>query len=390
MNTISTTNPSNRVVVAMSGGVDSSVAALLLHRQGYEVIGVTMKLYDIDEADLPEYYRGCCTIDDVEDARAVCRILGVPHYVLSVQREFRSFVIDYFQREYESGRTPHPCIACNDKIKFSFLAQRARLLDATHVATGHYARIELDRDERSGSPRWMLRRGVDADKDQSYVLFGMRQEQLAATLMPVGHFPKSEIRQLAADAGFPNADKPDSQDICFIPTGDYREFLRQRAPVSSNAGPGEIVDTVGNILGEHDGIQNFTVGQRRGLGLSGGPPRFVIRLEPDTRRVVVGPEENLYHRTLYAAPVSWVSGEPPAAETPVTVKIRYKFAEAPATVSATADGALVRFDEPQRAITPGQAAVFYQGDVALGGGPIAGHAPGPVAASATGSLPVNA
>ena len=371
----------NRVVVAMSGGVDSSVAALLLHRQGYDVIGVTMKLYDIDEADLPEYYRGCCTIDDVEDARAVCRILGVPHYVLNVQREFRSFVIDYFQREYESGRTPHPCIACNDKIKFSFLAQRARMLNASHVATGHYARIEPD-----GSGGWALRRGVDADKDQSYVLFGMRQDQLAATLMPAGQYPKSEIRQLAADAGFPNADKPDSQDICFIPTGDYREFLRQR----TDERPGEIVDDSGHVLGQHDGIQYFTVGQRRGLGLSGGPPRFVIRLEPDTRRVVVGSEDNLYRDTLYADPVSWVSGHAPAPNTPVTVKIRYKFAEAPATVSSLDDGALVCFNEPQRAITPGQAAVFYQGDTVLGGGPIAGYEPRKAVPQDAIALPVNA
>ena len=371
----------SRVVVAMSGGVDSSVAALLLHRQGYEVIGVTMKLYDIDEGNLPEYYRGCCTIDDVEDARAVCRILGVPHYVLNVQREFRSFVIDYFQREYESGRTPHPCIACNDKIKFSFLAQRARMLNASHVATGHYARIEPD-----GSGGWALRRGVDADKDQSYVLFGMRQDQLAATLMPVGQYPKSDIRQLAADAGFPNADKPDSQDICFIPTGDYREFLRQR----SDERPGEIVDDAGHVLGQHDGIQYFTVGQRRGLGLSGGPPRFVIRLEPDTRRVVVGPEDNLYRDTLYAAPVSWASGDAPAPETPVTVKIRYKFAEASATVTAVDGGAFVRFNEPQRAITPGQAAVFYQGDTVLGGGPIAGYEPRKAVPQDAIALPVNA
>ena len=381
MNHTTDSTPANRVVVAMSGGVDSSVAALLLHRKGYDVIGVTMKLYDIDQADLPDYYRGCCTIDDVEDARAVCRILGVPHYVLNVQREFRAFVIDYFQREYENGRTPHPCIACNDKIKFSFLAQRARILNASHVATGHYARIEPD-----AAGGWALRRGLDPDKDQSYVLFGMQQHQLAGTLMPVGHFPKSEIRRLAADAGFPNADKPDSQDICFIPTGDYREFLRLR----TDERPGDIVDAAGNVLGQHDGIQYFTVGQRRGLGLSGGPPRFVIRLEPDTRRVVVGSEQNLYRDTLYAHPVSWVSGVEPPADTAITVKIRYKFAEAPATVSAIGGGAFVRFIEPQRAITPGQAAVFYQGDTVLGGGPIAGYEPEPSATHPANALLTNA
>ena len=380
MTQITNISSANRVVVAMSGGVDSSVAALLLNQEGYDVVGVTMKLYDIDQADLPDYYRGCCTIDDVEDARAVCRLLGVPHYVLNVQREFRSFVIDYFQREYEHGRTPHPCIACNDKIKFSFLAHRARMLNASHVATGHYARIE---PHESGG--WSLRRGVDADKDQSYVLFGMRQDQLAATLMPVGRYPKTLIRRMALDAGFPNADKPDSQDICFIPTGDYREFLRQR----TDERPGEIVDDAGNVVGRHDGIQYFTVGQRRGLGLSGGPPRFVIRLEPDTRRVVVGSEEHLYHDALFADPVSWVSGQPPRPDTPVTVKIRYKFAEAPATVTAVNGGALVRFREPQRAITPGQAAVFYEGDTVLGGGPIAGHA-SPTSAEAVDAQPVNA
>ena len=395
-----------RVVVAMSGGVDSSVAALLLHRQGCQVIGVTMKLYDIDQADLPAAYRGCCTLDDVEDARAVCRILGVPHYVLNVQREFRAFVIDYFRREYATGRTPHPCIACNDKIKFSFLAQRARTMQAQYVATGHYARIvpandgdgtdgdgngndDGDRVSTGANPgRLTLRRGVDADKDQSYVLFGMRQEQLAATLMPVGHYPKDEIRRLAAAAGLPNAGKPDSQDICFIPTGDYREFLRQR----TDAAPGDIVDAAGNILGRHDGIQYFTVGQRRGLGLPGGSdPRFVIRLEPDTRQVVVGPESGLYSPTLYAAPVSWIAGAPPPDGTPVTVKIRYKFSEAPATITSIADcdgvpGVRAQFAEPQRAITPGQAAVFYQGDTVLGGGPIANAGPhanaGAIAAAA--------
>ena len=377
----------NRVVVAMSGGVDSSVAALLLRRQGYDAIGVTMKLYDIDQTDLPEAYRGCCTLDDVEDARAVCRILGIPHYTLSVQRQFRRFVIDYFRREYETGRTPHPCIACNDKIKFTFLAQRARTMQAAYVATGHYARIvptdddgdDGDNPAAAARRRYALQRGRDAAKDQSYVLFGMRQEQLAATLMPVGHYPKDEIRRLADDAGFPNAHKPDSQDICFIPDGDYRDFLRQNA---DDHHPGDIVDDHGNILGRHDGIRYFTIGQRRGLGLpGGGAPKFVIRLEPDTRRVVVGSETDLYTDTLCAAPVSWIAGHPPPPDTPVTVKIRYKFSEAPAILTPIAaagdaggDGApavRVRFAEPQRAITPGQAAVFYRGDTVLGGGPIA-------------------
>ena len=416
----STSAGSNRrVVVAMSGGVDSSVAALLLQQQGYDPIGVTMKLYDIadDPATLPPAYRGCCTLDDAEDARAVCRILGIPHYTLSVQRQFRRFVIDYFRREYETGRTPHPCIACNDKIKFTFLAQRARTMQAAFVATGHYARIvPADDDDNvadtaagahrpadadvadiagtyAAARRYTLRRGLDAAKDQSYVLFGMRQEQLAATLMPVGHYPKDEIRRLAAAAGFPNAHKPDSQDICFIPDGDYREFLRRSAADQ----PGDIVDDHGSILGQHEGIQYFTIGQRRGLGLpGGGAPRFVIRLEPDTRRVVVGAETDLYTDTLYAAPVSWIAGSPPPPDTPVTVKIRYKFSEAPATLTpfttaapdADAAGAnaaranavgtpaaLVRFAEPQRAVTPGQAAVFYRGDTVLGGGPITSASP---------------
>ena len=383
MMTATSANARPRVVVAMSGGVDSSVAALLLQQQGYDAIGVTMKLYDLadDPADLPPSYRGCCTLDDVEDARAVCRRLGIPHYTLAVQRQFRRFVIDYFRREYETGRTPHPCIACNDKIKFTFLAQRARTMQAAFVATGHYARIvPADEDDDgdaldiadAGARRYTLRRGLDAAKDQSYVLFGMRQEQLAATLMPVGHYPKDEIRRLAAAAGFPNAHKPDSQDICFIPDGDYREFLRRSAADR----PGDIVDGQGNILGQHEGIQYYTIGQRRGLGLAGGgAPRFVIRLEPDTRRVVVGAETELYSDTLYADPVSWIAGCPPAAETPVTVKIRYKFSEAAACLTpiagADGDAAVVRFAEPQRAVTPGQAAVFYRGDTVLGGGPIA-------------------
>ena len=345
----------------MSGGVDSSVAALLLLQQGYDVIGVTMKLYSLDHADLPDYYRGCCTVDDVEDARRVCQRLGVPHYVLNVQDEFESFVIDYFCSEYQKGRTPHPCIACNDKIKFNFLSHRAQALGASYVATGHYARIERD-----GQQGFSLRKGLDEAKDQSYVLYGMGQDELAHTLMPVGAHSKDDIRGMAQDAGFPNAAKPDSQDICFIPFGDYKAFLKERI----EATPGEIVDTEGTVLGRHEGIEMFTVGQRRGLGLATGEPRYVVRLEPEENRVVVGGQEDLYRREFAVSRVNFVSGKAPEGPAPVSVKIRYKFQEAPAVLEATEDGALVVFDEPQRAITPGQAAVFYEGDRVLGGGVI--------------------
>ena len=347
-----------KVVVAMSGGVDSSVAALLLKQQGYGVVGVTMKLYNLDNADLPEYYRGCCTLDDVEDARRVCQMLGIPHYVLNLQREFQSFVIDYFCSEYQKGRTPHPCIACNDKIKFNFLVHRASALQASHVATGHYARID------SSSDGFFLRKGVDANKDQSYVLFGMGQQELAHTLLPVGAYPKDAIRKLAQEAGFPNAQKPDSQDICFIPLGDYKAFLNQHVVTSG----GDIVDTHGQVLGQHQGIEHFTVGQRRGLGLSGGEPLYVLRLEPETRQVVVGPEAALYQDRMWVSRVNYVSGQAPFGPIRVQVKIRYKFQEAPAVLQPQPQGALVCFDEPQRAITPGQAAVFYQEELVLGGG----------------------
>ena len=342
----------------MSGGVDSSVAALLLQQKGFDVVGVTMKLYELDHADLPDYYRGCCTVDDVEDARMVCHRLGVPHYVMNVQQEFQTFVIDYFCAEYQKGRTPHPCIACNDKIKFNFLAHRASVLKADYVATGHYARIE--NTERGLS----LRKGLDAGKDQSYVLYGMGQKELAHTLMPVGAYSKDDIRQMALEADFPNAQKPDSQDICFIPFGDYKAFLKERITTTD----GQIVDAAGDVLGQHNGVEMFTVGQRRGLGLSGGDPLYVLRIEPETNRVVVGPESDLYQQRFWTSRVSYVAGEAPTGPTQVGVKIRYKFEDASAVLEPHADGALMRFDQPQRAVTPGQAAVFYQGDVVLGGG----------------------
>ncbi len=351
-----------RVVVAMSGGVDSSVAAYLLARDGYDVIGVTMKLWSAgDEAITPDH-QGCCSIDDIEDARRVCGTLGVPHYVLNVEREFRAHVMDYFVAEYQRGRTPHPCIACNDRIKFDFLMTRASMMDAPFVATGHYARV-------SGAPgQRVLRRGVDPAKDQSYVLFGLTQAQLDHVLLPVGEHAKDEVRNLAREAGLHLADKADSQEICFIPQGNYRDFLKTRVEPR----PGEFVDADGRVLGTHPGIEYFTVGQRRGLGVALGERLFVTEVQPDSRRVVLGPKEQLMHRGVRIERVNYLDGDPPPHAVHVTAKIRYNGRDTPAVLEPAGETAVLRFAEPQRAVTPGQAAVFYDGDRVLGGGYIDG------------------
>ena len=362
-----------RVIVAMSGGVDSSVAALLLHRQGYDVVGVTMRLWGVERDDVPAANKRCCSVEDVEDARRVCHEIGVPHYFLNFEKEFQRHVIDYFVQEYDRGRTPHPCLACNDKIKFDFLLRRATFLDADYIATGHYGRVRTE----SNGARTLLT-GLDGSKDQSYVLFTLGQSELRRLLLPVGEYRKDDIRAMAAEANLPVANKPDSQEICFIPDDNYRKFVADRVKPR----PGNLVSIGGEALGQHPGIQFFTIGQRRGLGLRGNTerPLYVTRIDADSNEVVLGNEEDLFSSTLWASRVSYVSDAPPDAPLRATAKIRYRAKRRPATViPIDSDTAEIRFDKPQRAVTPGQAVVFYDGDRILGGGYIEVEAP--VAAS---------
>ena len=351
-----------RVVVAMSGGVDSSVAAGLLREAGYEVLGVTMRLWTQEDASASRHHKRCCSVEDTDDARAACEVLGIRHYVLNLEREFAESVVDHFVREYTLGRTPNPCLECNDRVKFRPLLEHALALNADYLATGHYARV------RGSEGRYELHRAVDASKDQSYVLYTLGQAELSRTLFPVGELPKAEIRRLAHEWRLPNADKPDSADICFIPSGDYRAFVRDRVPVT--AGP--IVDASGEKLGEHEGIVNYTIGQRRGLPPTGrgGEPLFVIELDVDTNTVVAGDIAGLMAEGLIAEDLSFVSVEPPATEMDADVRIRYRSEPVPSRVRITGDRAKVRFDRPQRAVTPGQAAVFYDGENVVGGGTI--------------------
>jgi tRNA-specific 2-thiouridylase len=351
----------SRVIVAMSGGVDSAVAAGLLARQGYEVIGVTMRLWTLEDPQAPRHRRRCCSVEDIDDARQAAQALGIPHYVLNLEREFQESVVDYFLREYERGRTPNPCLACNDHVKFSSLLSRALALEAGFLATGHYARIE-----RSNGRHHLLR-AVDDEKDQSYVLFTLNQTQLSRLLLPIGGYRKEQVRALAAEMGLPVAGKPDSADICFIPDHDYRSFISERLPQSE----GEIRDAGGRVIGRHPGVAAFTVGQRRGLGVALGEKRFVTAIDPARNLVTVGPEEELLADELWAEDVRWVGGEPPLAGAAVDAKIRYRTPAAPAEVHSDAAGARVVFRRPQRAITPGQAVVFYRGEEVLGGGTIA-------------------
>ena len=350
---------SPRVIVGMSGGVDSSVAAALLQQQGYDVVGVTMRLWTEPDPEGFSGRRQCCSVEDVDDARRVAQKLGIPHYTLNLERQFNTRVVDYFVAEYARGRTPNPCLACNEHIKFKSLLERAVALEADYLATGHYARrIEAD-------GRFHLLRAVDADKDQSYVLYTLGQRELRRVLFPLGELQKPRVREIASALGLANAQKPDSVEICFVPGNDYRAFVSARVAQR----PGAIVDEQGAIVGEHAGVANFTVGQRKGLGAH-GDRRFVTELRPADNVVVIGPEEALLSQTLHAEQLRWTHGEPPEHGAQVDVKIRYRSRPLPARLYVDGDRASVGFSEAQRAVTPGQSAVFYRGDEVLGGGTI--------------------
>jgi tRNA-specific 2-thiouridylase len=351
-----------RIVVAMSGGVDSSVAAALLADQGHDVVGLSMQLYDQSHGQ--QGFGGCCSLDDLHDARRVAAALSIPHYVLNLERAFDEQVLSNFVAEYAQGRTPLPCARCNSDVKFATLDERARGFGGLWTATGHYARVE--RDEQTG--RYLLKRGADPAKDQAYFLFALTQPQLARARFPVGDLPKEAVREYARRRRLPVADKPDSQELCFVPDGEYAAFVERRTP----AVPGTIVHEDGRLLGRHDGVHRFTVGQRKGLGLSTlrapANPLYVVELDAVQARVVVGPRSSLERTTLTASGVNWIV-EQPAAPIRANVQIRHRHAAAPAVVHPTGDGcARVEFATPQIAVTPGQAAVFYAGETVLGGG----------------------
>jgi tRNA-specific 2-thiouridylase len=353
---------SKKVMAAMSGGVDSSAAALLLLRQGYEVTGATLKLFSNEDIGL-EFTRTCCSLTDVEDARAVCHKLGIEHFVFNFGDLFRADVIGRFVESYLSGRTPNPCIDCNRFIKFDALLERAQLLGLDYIATGHYARIEYD--DTTG--RYLLKRSADVSKDQTYVLYNLTQEQLRHTLLPLGGLAKTAVRNMAEENGLVNARKPDSQDICFVPDGDYAAFIENA--LGQAGPPGDFIDTEGRVLGRHKGLIHYTVGQRRGIGLSFDRPKYVVAKNPADNTVVLGDEADLYTDTMTVEDINLISVA--ALDTPcrTDVKTRYSQNAAPATLYPPSDGRMkVVFDTPQRAVTPGQSAVFYDNDTVLGGG----------------------
>lgn len=355
---------SKKAIIAMSGGVDSSVAAYLMIQLGYECAGATMKLYDSPQCSYPGH-RACCTPSDTEDARSVAARLGMLYYVFPMQDQFQTSVIDKFASTYLHGGTPNPCIDCNRFLKFEALLDRAHELGAEYIASGHYARTEQD----PATGRWLLKKGLDDTKDQSYVLYAMTQEQLAHTLFPLGTYTKKQIREIASELGFVNADKPDSQDICFVPDGDYASFIEEYTGQASE--PGDFVDKDGRVLGKHKGHIHYTIGQRRGLGISAPESLYVCAKDLENNRVILGGKNDLMQTSFYVGDINLIPWDSLDHPIECCVKTRYRQKEQPATVEQIGPDKLkITFKEPQRAITPGQAAVLYDGDMVLGGGTI--------------------
>ncbi len=360
-------NEKKTVVVGMSGGVDSSVAAYLLKEQGYNVIGVTMQIWQSEEQAILEDNGGCCGLSAVDDARRVAERLGIPYYVMNFKDEFKTSVIDYFTEEYLHGRTPNPCIACNRFVKWESLLTRSLSIGADYIATGHYARIE-----ELPNGRVTVRNSVTAEKDQTYVLYNLTQEQLKRTLMPVGSYHKDEIRKIAEEIGLPVAHKHDSQDICFIPDHDYAGFLEGEAG-DRIPGPGNFVDIDGNILGTHKGITHYTVGQRKGLGIALGHPVFVTEIRPETNEVVIGEEDGVFRKDVYFSHINSMENVELNTSLTYTAKVRYAHRGTDCTIEKLGEDSYVaHFAEPVRAATPGQALVLYHGDIISGGGVIDG------------------